>query len=110
MKTLSLTEAADYLKMHAEEVRRRAKSGKLPGAKLGKRWVFIVDDLVEYIRSQYASPRQALRVVSHKEGNICHSTNGAIRGGSRSLHQQESVLDALLAQPTKPKRKNITIS
>ena len=63
MKTLSLIEAANFLKMHAEEVRRRAKSGRLPGAKLGKRWVFILDDLVEYIRSQYSIPRQALRVV-----------------------------------------------
>ena len=110
MKTLSLTEAADFLKMHAEEVRRRAKSGKIPGAKLGKRWVFILDDLAEHIRSQYASPRQALRVVTEKEANICHSTNAAIRGGSCSPHQQESVLDALLAQPTKTKHKNTTTS
>ena len=110
MKTLLLTEAAEFLKMHAEEVRRRAKTGKIPGAKLGKRWVFILDDLVEYIRSQYSSPRQALRVVSQKEANICHSTSAAIRGGSRSLHQQESVLDALLAQPIKPKHKNTTTS
>jgi hypothetical protein len=110
MKTLLLTEAANFLKMHPEEVRRRAKSGKLPGAKLGKCWVFILDDLVEYIRSQYSSPRQALRVVSEKEVNICHSTSAVTRGGSHSPHQQESVLDALLAQPTKPKRKNTMTS
>ncbi len=110
MKTLLLTEAANFLKMHPEEVRRRAKSGKLPGAKLGKCWVFILDDLVEHIRSQYSSPRQALRVVSEKEVNICHSTSAVIRGGSHSPHQQESVLDALLAQPTKPKRKNTMTS
>lgn len=41
MKTLNLIEAAQFLKMHPEEVRRRAKSGIIPGAKLGKRWAFI---------------------------------------------------------------------
>ena len=110
MKTLSLIEAAEFLKMHREEVRRRAKSGQLPGAKLGKRWVFILDDLVEYIRSQYSSSRQALRVDSEKEVNLCHSTSAVVRGGSRSPHQAESVLDVLLAQPIKPKHKNTTIS
>ena len=48
MLTLSLIEAARFLKMHAEEVRRRAKAGILPGAKAGKCWVFIDDDLADY--------------------------------------------------------------
>jgi hypothetical protein len=40
--------------MHPEEVRRRARSGLLPGAKAGKRWVFLEDDLVAYLRALYA--------------------------------------------------------
>jgi hypothetical protein len=32
MKTMTLIEAAQFLKMHPEEVRRRAKRGNLPGA------------------------------------------------------------------------------
>ena len=36
MKTLTLVEAADFLKLHPEELRRRAKSGRVPGAKAGK--------------------------------------------------------------------------
>ena len=110
MKTLSLAEAAEFLKMHVEEVRRRAKAGKIPGAKPGKSWVFILEDLAEYIRSHYADSWQALRVVAEKEEKLCHSTNAVKRGGSRLPHQQESVLDVLLAQPTKPKRKNTTTS
>ncbi|WP_107796324.1 helix-turn-helix domain-containing protein [Nitrosomonas aestuarii] len=110
MKTLSLAEAAELLKMHAEEVRRRAKAGKIPGAKLGKSWVFILEDLVEYIRSHYADTWQALRVVANKEDKSCHSTNAVKRGGSHSPHRQESELDALLQQVIKPKRKNTTIS
>jgi hypothetical protein len=53
MKTLNLIEAAQFLKMHPEEVRRRAKSGIIPGANLGKRWAFIEDDLADHIRARY---------------------------------------------------------
>jgi hypothetical protein len=63
MKTLDLKEAGQFLKLHFEEVRRRARAGHLPGAKLGRRWAFIEDDLVGYMRSLYAQPRQALQVV-----------------------------------------------
>ena len=60
MKTLALIEAAEFLKMHPEELRKKAKAGFIPGAKAGKRWVFIDEDLVAYLRSRYALPRQAL--------------------------------------------------
>jgi Helix-turn-helix domain len=39
MKTLTLKEAAEFLKMHPEEVRSRAKLGLIPGAKAGRRWI-----------------------------------------------------------------------
>ena len=45
MKTFNLEEAALFLKLHPEEVRRDAKAGIIPGAKLEKRWAFIDDDL-----------------------------------------------------------------
>ncbi|TFW05786.1 DNA-binding protein [Oxalobacteraceae bacterium OM1] len=109
MRTLDLHEAADFLKLHHEEVRRRAKAGIIPGAKLGKRWGFIEDDLVAYIRSLYAQPRQALQ-VGHKENHLCHSSNAVRRGGSTSPHQAASALDALLKRKTESKRKNFTTS
>jgi hypothetical protein len=109
MKTFDLKEAALFLKLHSEEVRRRAKAGIIPGAKLGKRWGFIEDDLADYMRSLYAHPRQALQ-VGHKENNLCHSQNAVKRGGLVSPHQAASELDALLKQKTKPRRKNFTTS
>lgn len=45
MQTLNLLEAATFLRMHPEELRRRAKLGHIPGAKPGKSWVFLQDDL-----------------------------------------------------------------
>src|SRR6187401_666841 len=107
MKTLSLSEAAVFLKLHPEELRRRAKRGLAPGAKVGKCWVFIDDDLAEYLRSFYASPRQALRVTWRKEYE-CHSSNAVVRGGLISPHQAASVLDVLLTPKKSPKPKNST--
>jgi hypothetical protein len=95
--------------MHAEEVRRRAKLGLLPGAKAGRCWVFLEDDLASYLRSLYASPRQALKVTWRKE-NECHSSGAAVRGGLISPHQAANALDALLTQQTKPRPKNSTTS
>jgi Helix-turn-helix domain len=62
MKTLDLDQAAAFLHMHPEELRTRAKRGIIPGAKIGRCWVFIDADLAEFIRSQYPVRRQALPV------------------------------------------------
>ena len=53
MKTLNLKEAAAFLHINAEELRARAKRGAIPGAKIGRRWVFLESDLAEFIRSNY---------------------------------------------------------
>ncbi|MDH3672666.1 MAG: helix-turn-helix domain-containing protein [Gammaproteobacteria bacterium] len=84
MKTLDLHQAAQFLRMNPEALRQKAKAGEVPGAKPGKCWVFVEEDLVEYIRSQYACPRQAVRVTNVNEEAICHSTVDARRGGSTS--------------------------
>ncbi len=109
MRTLNLKEAALFLKLHPEEVRRRAKAGIIPGVKLGKCWVFIEDDLVAYLRSLYATPRQALQ-VGHGEKQLCHSLNAVRRGGLVSPHQAASELDALLQLKIKPRLRNSTTS
>jgi hypothetical protein len=108
MRTLDLTEAATFLKMHSEEVRRRAKLGQLPGSKPGKAWVFLEEDLVEYLRSRYASHRQALEVTLTKELKQCHLQNAEIRGGSILPRHQVSALDVLLERKIKSRRKSST--
>ncbi len=51
MRTLDLIEAAQFLRLHPEELRQRAKAGRIPGAKVGRRWVFLEDDLAAHLRS-----------------------------------------------------------
>lgn len=53
--TLNLTEAAELLKVHPQTLRRKTIEGTIPGSKVGKSWVFIKEDLVNYIRSLYRS-------------------------------------------------------
>ncbi|WP_426178091.1 helix-turn-helix domain-containing protein [Massilia sp. TWR1-2-2] len=110
MDTLNLAQASTFLHMHREEVRKRAKQGRLPAAKIGRAWVFLEDDLVDFIRANYSESRQALQVTLRKEQASCHSTNAAIPGGSDLQPRQESELDALLKQVTKNRRKISTTS
>jgi excisionase family DNA binding protein len=108
MRTLTLTEAAALLHMHPEEVRTRAKAGKLPGAKTGRRWVFIEDDLIDWMRSLYPVQRQALRVTSPRKESLCHYANADRSGGSTSSPLAGSEYDALLKPATKARRRNCT--
>jgi hypothetical protein len=101
VKTLDLQEAAEFLRMHPEEVRSRAKRGLIPGAKTGRRWVFLEDDLAAHIRSLYSQPRQALQVTSEKE-LICHYADAVEYGGLTSALRTGSEYAELLGLPTKP--------
>ena len=58
MKTLNLTEAADFLRLHPKTLQSKAKAGEIPAAKPGKCWVFIDSDLVDWLRLQYTANRQ----------------------------------------------------
>lgn len=56
--TLDLKEAAKFLKMSPEVLRRKAANGEVPGAKPGKRWCFYLHDLLSYLRSLYINVNQ----------------------------------------------------
>lgn len=48
-KTYDADGAAAYLKVHRNTVLKRARSGELRGGKIGRRWVFVKEDLEEYL-------------------------------------------------------------
>lgn len=52
MKTYDINEAAEFLKVDRTTALERAASGELPGAKIGRAWVFLESDLVEYLRDK----------------------------------------------------------
>lgn len=70
-KTLDLSGAASFLGIHTETLRQRAACGEIPGAKVGKSWRFLENDLVIYLRSLYSN--QASQGV-HNRRTLWHST------------------------------------
>lgn len=95
MKTFNLEEAAQFLKMNPEGLRRLAASKKLPAAKPGKCWCFLEEDLVNYLRSFYDQPCKVSQGVSNNRREIWHSVKETISGGSDFLTVEKEYNDLL---------------
>jgi excisionase family DNA binding protein len=110
VRTLTLREAAELLKLHPVTVQERARAGEIPAAKPGKAWVFIEEDLVAYLRSLYPAARQALQ-GDGKENDACHSIGVRARriGGSDSS-TTESEYKKALGLPTDSRPRSTTTS
>ena len=96
--TLNLQEAAELLKVHWQTLRAKAKVGEVPAARIGRRWVFLREDLVSYLRSHYSTARPRSQVQQLGESLCC--TNDQIRptGGADLPHPTEDEYDNLLKQ------------
>lgn len=86
MQTLDLNQAAAFLLMSAEGLRRKAKAGQIPGRKAGRSWVFVREHLAEWISSgQNTEQLNAQRIGGKPQEKITwQSTNAEKRGGSAS--------------------------
>jgi|APIni6443716594_1056825.scaffolds.fasta_scaffold1711760_2 excisionase family DNA binding protein len=101
MQTLNLQQAAEFLKIHPVTLQAKAKSGEIPAAKPGKCWVFIDEDLVNYIRLQYTE--HGKRIAS-KNGETQCSLNETKSGITNLLLVEKQYTD-LLAPQTKQRHK-----
>jgi excisionase family DNA binding protein len=100
MQTLTLEEAAEILHMHKVVLRNKCRSGEVPAAKIGKRWLFIELDLMNWLRLQY-SPL-ALQGEQTTEVKQCHSTSEKIAlTGGLSLQSTEDEYRKALGLPMK---------
>jgi excisionase family DNA binding protein len=52
VKTYDINEAADFLKVDRSTALDLVGSGELPGAKIGRAWVFLESDLIDYLRDK----------------------------------------------------------
>ena len=97
MNTLNLQEAAVFLKIHPVTLGVKARTGEIPGSKIGKCWVFVDIDLVQYIRAQYQ--RQDLQ-GEQLEVSQCHSSNERVHltGGSNFSTTAEQYKKVLALQ------------
>jgi excisionase family DNA binding protein len=113
METLNLEEAAEFLRINAEILRRKAHAGKIPGRKTGKSWLFIKEHLADWVSGRYPEPARPLQVIDgyKTQGeNKCQSTNETKRGGYKSPRQTEDAYSNLLALKTNRRPKSCTTS
>ncbi|WP_296830783.1 helix-turn-helix domain-containing protein [Thiomicrospira sp.] len=106
LKTLTLQQVAELLQVNPETVRRHAQAGKIPCAKLGSKWVFIEQDVAQYLRNQYSKKVGVARVVDNNEESLCQYTSAETSGGLNLLHQTEDEYAAQLKLGKNEKRKN----
>ena len=103
---VAVEEAAAYLRMHPATVLAKARQGRIPGAKPGKRWVFLKEDLDAFLRSFYASRRQTSQGDNHEE-TICHSTSErAHRTGGPDIQSMENEYRKALGLSPERRHKN----
>ena len=58
--TFDVAECADFLKISENRLIEKARKGLVPGAKIGKCWVFLRSDMIAYLRKEVAR-QQMLR-------------------------------------------------
>ncbi len=97
-RTLTIEEAAEVLKTHPDTVSDCIHNRGLPAARIGRAYVLIESDVLDWLRGQYGKWKE----------NPCGSTSAANeeRGGLISARLPASALDAALAPATTRRRRS----
>ena len=64
MRTFDLQECADFLKVDRTTAMKLAQQGDIVGARIGRAWVFLEDDVVAFLREQ--AQRQTLERIERQ--------------------------------------------
>jgi len=94
-RTLTLDEAATMLHVCTETVSECIRARGLPAAKVGRAWVLIDDDVINWLRQQYG-----------KEGACVSGSVGERPSGGLISQSQGSELRAALAPQTARRRRS----
>lgn len=73
LKTYDINEAADFLKVDRSTALDLAGNGTLPGAKVGRAWVSMEDELIAYLRDVTRKQTQAHRANAEVSQTIARS-------------------------------------
>ena len=96
-ETLDLQEAAKFLQLSEDELRKRARLRHIKAVKPGKKWVFLKSDLVDYLDALYADRGDC--VGDCKEKSLWPYKTEMERGGLMSEARVEKEYAALLKLP-----------
>ena len=76
--TLGLLSAAAFLHMSPNTLRKRAAAGRVPAYKPGKRWVFLLDELVSHLKG--SRPRHSMAAPNLRTTGFGFSSTNATSG------------------------------
>ena len=74
MKTLDIDQCAEFFKINRAAASQLAVIGDLPGARIGPTWVFLEDDLVDYLRALIKC-QQLERQAARAENKLAEACN-----------------------------------
>jgi len=94
MNTLTLTEAAELLKIHPQTLRNKVIDGEICGAKIGRAWVFLEEDLVSTIRTRYVDTGWSSK--NHGDTTCYTDDKIAKYGGVDLVRRKENKYEELL--------------
>jgi excisionase family DNA binding protein len=66
-ETMNLPTVASYLGARTETVAQLARKGELPGAQIGKGWIFLREDVLRFLRNRIARETESRRAARVKE-------------------------------------------
>ncbi len=90
--TIGIQEAAALLRMNSHTLMRKTRKGEIPGAKFGRRWVYVREDLIALVRARAGElAARASTVVSSVTSRPRGSTgavDAVLRLAERRLRQR----------------------
>lgn len=76
-ETMDLPAVAAYLGARSETVAQLARKGELPGAQIGKGWIFLREDVIGFLRNRIAQETETRRAMLRQEKIETHPDNSA---------------------------------
>lgn len=77
--TIDADECAQLLRCKADQVEEMARTGEIPGLKIGRGWLFIRADLLSYLAEKARKEAQERRAKRHPSVNVM--PRGTMRRG-----------------------------
>lgn len=84
-ESYDIKQAAAFLKICEQTMQELAASGEVPGAKVGKAWVFLQDDLVDWLRGTIKTQQAQRKNAEAVDSRLKSALNRAERRTRRRL-------------------------
>jgi molybdopterin-binding protein len=97
VETMTADQAAGFLQLHPKSVRALARAGKIPGARVGRRWLFRRDDLERLLESRRSPAARPVDSSAVGARSVELSARNRLRGRVVRLHLEGLMAEVVLA-------------